>query len=320
MSEFQKNESLASLVKRLGTPFSPTLLQSCCKVFHIPQVDGAIGYHQIGNCAIVIGDPICLPPDSKKLAQAFHVHCQKSNLKTLYLLTSQDFAHWAIHNGCRTLIQVGSELSINPIDFQIKHKLRWQVNRAIQHGVRVEEYKTFDPSLENQMKSTIETWLKQRRGPQIHLGIVNFFNKDVEKRIFYARHKDKVMGVLMLIRLDRFRGWVASSYLAIRKAPVGTTEHLICSAIDSLAREKCPFLSLGGISGNKLGEVIGISFVSKILANLIFKVVRFCFKLDAKAIYLHKFHPCFSSTFLLCRDKLTISELLKLKQVLNVKL
>lgn len=320
LSEFKTPDSLASLVKRLGNPISTVLLLSPCNVFQIPHIDGAIGYHQVGNCAVVIGDPICLPEDTTELAKAFHLHCQESDLKLVYFFAYQDFAYWAINSGCRTLIQVGSELSINPTHFQTKHKLRWQINQAIHHGVYVEEYKNFDLSLEEQMKNTIHTWLKQRRGPQIHLGKLNFFECDAPKRIFYAHHKDKILGVLMLNPVDRFQGWVMSNYLAILEAPVGTTEHLICSAIDSLAQENCHFLCLGGVSGTKLGEVLGLSPLGKALADLIFKVARWCFRLDAKTIYLSKFHPYFRSTFLLCRDKLTITELLKIKRVLNVKL
>lgn len=319
-SEFQKSESLASIVKRLGNPESTTLLHSPCNLFKIPQVDGVIGYHQIRNCAVVVGDPICLPQDISELTKAFHLHCQECNLKTVYLLAYHDFAHWAINNGFRTLIQVGSELSINPTNFRKKQKLRWKINQSIQHGVDVKEYKTFDLSLENQMKNTILTWSKQRRGPQIHLGDINFFNSDVEKRIFYAQLKDKIIGVLMLTAVDRFEGWVVSSYLAILDAPVGTTEHLMCSTFDSLAKENCHFLCLGAVSGAKLGEVVGLNPFDKTLADLIFRTARWFFKLDAKAIYFNKYHPFLRSTFLLCRGRLTISELLAIKHVLNVKL
>ncbi len=320
ISEFKKPEPLASIVKRLGNPESTTLLHSPCNVFQISQVDGVIGYHQIGNCAVVIGDPICLPQDIAELTNAFHLHCQKCDLKTVYLLAYHDFAHWSISNGCRTLIQVGSELSINPTHFRKKQKLRWKINQSIQHGVHVKEYKDFDPLLENQMKNAIHLWSKQRRGPQIHLGNINFFNSDTEKRIFYAQQKDKIIGVLMLTPVDRFQGWVVSSYLAILDAPVGTTEHLMCSTFDSLASENCHFLCLGAVSGTKLGEVIGLSPFGKTVADLIFRTARWFFKLDAKAIYLNKYHPCLRSTFLLCRDKLTIAELLAIKNALNMKL
>lgn len=320
ISAFKKPEPLASIVKRLGNPESTTLLYSNCKVFQIPQVDGVIGYHQIRNCAVVIGNPICLPQDIAELTQAFHRYCQASGLKTLYLLAYHDFADWAINNGCRTSIEIGSELSINPTNFQKKQKLRWKINQSIQQGVKVSEYKEYDPLLEKQMKHTVDTWLKQRRGPQIHLGNIDFFNHDTEKRVFYAQQNDKIIGVLILTPVDRFQGWVVSSYLATSDAPVGTTENLMCSAFDSLASENCHFLCLGAVSGSKLGEIIGLGSFGKTMADFIFKTSKWFFKLDAKAIYLNKYHPYLRSTFLLCRDKLSITELLAIKHVLNVKL
>ena len=320
VSELKKPEPLSSIVKRLGNPISTTLLHSPCKVFQIPQIDGAIGYHQVGNCTVAIGDPICLPQDIAELTKAFHLHCQECDLKTVYLLAHHDFAHWAINNDCRTLIQVGSELNIDPTNFRTKKKLRWQIKQSIQQEVEIQEYKTFDPVLEDQMKNTIRTWLNQRRGAQIHLGNIDFFNHDAEKRIFYAHKKGKIIGVLLLRPIDRSQGWVMNFYLALSDAPVGTTEHLICSTINSLANENCHFLCLGAISGSKLGEIIGLSAFSTNLANLIFKEARRFFKLDAKGLYFKKFHPNLRSVFLLCRGKLAINELIALKNVLNVRI
>ncbi len=320
ISEFKKPELLASIVKRLGNPESTSLLHSPCNVFQIPQVDGAIGYHLIGNCAVVIGDPICLPQDIAELTKAFHLYCQECNLTTIYLLACHDFAHWAINNGCRTLIEIGSELSINPTNYRKAHKLRWSINQSIKHGVHVKENIDFDPSLENQLKKTIHTWSKQRRGPQMHLGNINFFNSDDEKRIFYAQQKDKIIGLLILTPVDRYQGWVMSSCLAILDAPSGTTEHLICSTCDTLANENCQFFCLGIVSGTQSGEAVGLSPFGRTLADFIFKATRWLFKLDAKAIYLNKYHPYLRSTFLLCRGKLKITELLAIKHVLNVKL
>ena len=111
-------------------------------------------------------------------------------MKTVYLLAYQDFAYWAINNGCHTInsSRFRNKYQSNQLSKK-KHKLQWKINKAIQHGVQVKEYKDFDPLLENQMKNTIHTWLKQRRGPQMHLGKINFFNSDAEKRIFYAATK-----------------------------------------------------------------------------------------------------------------------------------
>lgn len=319
ITEAKKTEALASIVKRLGSPVSVALLLSSCRVFQIPEIDGLIGYKQIGNCAIVIGEPVCLPEDIAKLTQAFHLHCQESHLKIVYFLVYQEFAFWAINNGFHTLIQVGTELSINPMHFEIRQKLRWKINQSIQEGVIVQEYKDHDPMLENQMKGAIHTWLKERKGPQIHLGDNNFFNSSAENRIFYARQNDKLVGLLTMAPIDRFQGWVLTSYLAIVEAPIGTTEHLMCSAFETLANEDCQFLCLGAMCG-KLGEIIGWNSITKSLANLVFRIIRWIFKLDAKAIYLNKFHPQQRPTFVVSKDKLTLNELLAIKKVLNVKL
>jgi lysylphosphatidylglycerol synthetase-like protein (DUF2156 family) len=296
------------------------LLHSPCNVFKIPQVDGAIGYHQIENCAVVMGAPICLPQDIEELTKAFHLHCEESALNIVFLLAYQDFAHWAINNGYSKSIQIGSELSINPTNFQIKHKLRWKINHSIEQGVRVKEYKNFDPLLENQMTTTVHTWLKQRHGPQIHLGDINFFNSDAGKRIFYAEQNDKIIGILALTPVDRYQGWVMRSCFAVLDSPAGTTEHLISSAINILANENCHYLCLGVSSGTKLGETVGLTPFGKTLSDLIFKMASRLFKLNAKSHYLNKYHPNLRSTFLLCRGKLTISELLAIKCILNVKL
>lgn len=320
LSEFKEPEPLSSFVKRLGNPESTTLLHSPCQVFQIPQIDGAIGYQQIGKCAVVIGEPICLPENMAELTHAFHCYCQERRLKAVYLLVYHDFAHWGIKNGCRTLIQVGDELSINPTKFRQRQKLRWKMNQSIQQGVEVKEYKNFDPSLEIQMKNTIHTWSKQRQGPQIHLGKINFFNSNVIKRIFYAEQKDKIVGLLMLTPVDRFQGWVVSSYLALLDSPVGTTENLMCTTFHTLASENCQFLCLGAVSGLKIGEVVGLTNIGTSFANLIFKMARWAFKLDAKANYLNKYNPNKRSTFLLCRGKLTVAELLAIKHILNVRL
>lgn len=312
------DEELASIVKRLGNPVSTILLQSPCSIFRIPQVDGIIGYQLITNCAVVIGDPVCLPEHVAELTLAFQLFCQKSQLTIVYFLTSDSFANWAISNGCSTLIQVGEELIIDPTKFRKRQKLQWKVNQSAIQGVVIHEYQNFDPTLEDQMNSTIETWLKAKEGPQIHLGEVHF--NFVNKRIFYALQNEKIVGLLILTPVDHFQGWVVSSFLAIAEAPVGTTEHLMCSVFDTLAKEDCHFLCLGAIAGSRLGKMVGLGRLAQIATTYIFKISKWFFHLDAKRNYLNKYHPHSWPTYILFSKKLSFSALLSIKQLLNVKL
>lgn len=319
LSEPEKPESFASLVKRLGNAESTIMLYSDRHLFQIPEVDGAIAYHKIGNCAVVVGDPICLPRDIPELVSAFHRYCDEHHLKTTYLLTHHEFAHWGVENGCRTLIQVGVELSINPMTFKAAHNVRRKVNCATTNGVKVSEYTHSDAAAELGIKSAIKTWLDGRRGPQIHMGTLDF-DHNSGNRIFYAHQNDRVIGILILTPTDRMQGWAVSYNIAIAGAPVGTTESLMCSTLACLARENCHFLCLGPIAGGELREFIGISPWGIAFVRMIFKAANWVFKLDAKATYLNKYKPISKPVFLLCKGRLTISQLLAIKQVLNIRL
>jgi len=311
-------QEIASTVKRLGNPISTILLDSPCRIFQMDGIDGIIGYQLVRNCAVVLGDPICLPEYTAKLSQAFQLHCQKSNWRMIYFLVSDSFAHWAINNGFNTLIQTGEELIIDPTSYQKKQKVRWKIKQSITSGVVIKEYKQFDAAIEYQLKNTIHAWLKEKQGPQIHLGDLNYSYS--EKRIFYAMQNDKIIGLLKLSPIERYHGWALSSFLALSAAPVGTSEHLLNFTFDTLASENCHFLCLGVIAGTQLGEMIGLNVFSKFFAHLIFKISKMVFKLDARMVYLFKYRPRLSPTYFLISGKLKFRDLMALKDVLNVRI
>lgn len=315
------DELLSSTVRRLGSPVSTILLHTpSCQIFSVPDVEGVIGYQKIKNCAVVIGDPVCLPEHAGRLTKAFHAYCQMHDLKMIFLLASEPFAQWAINNGSRTSIQVGEELFINPVNFRTNQKLRWKISKSLRGGIVIKEYRGDNPLLESQMKTLIETWKKARQGPQIYLGNLDFSINGVFKRIFYASQDGKIVGLLMLVPVDRLQGWVINAFLTIPGASQCIPEHVMCSTIETLANENCRFFCLGAVSGSHLGEIVGLNHFSKFLAHLIFKFSKWYFKLNTRAVYLYKFHPSSSRMYLLLNDKLTSVELMAIKQILNVKL
>lgn len=320
-TEFQMTaKTLSSAVKRFGQPASSVLLNSPSRFFQIPQSEEVIGYQLIGNCAVVIGDPLCSPQNIPTFTHAFHQFCQKNQWTIVYLLASECFAHWAIGNGCPISIQVGEELIVGPINFQIKQKLRWKMHNSVRHGVIVKEYCHTDSVLENKMESAAGTWLKEKNGPQIYLGKLNGYDSHDDKRIFYALQEEKIVGLAALSRLDKFQGWVLTYFFAVRDAPAGVTEHLLISAIETLANENCPFLCLGVVSGSNPKKIAGLNIISRFLIHLIFRISRSLFHLDARKMYFNKYKPKSNPTYILCSRKLGISELMALKKILNVKL
>jgi lysylphosphatidylglycerol synthetase-like protein (DUF2156 family) len=311
---------LAELIKRWGTPVSALLISLPYRLFRVPNLEGAIGYQLVGNCAVVIGDPLCAPNETALLAEEFHLHAQKCNWSIVYLLASKSFTHWALQNGCQSAIHVVDSLVIDPQNFQIKEKLRWKIRQSMQKEVLIAEYQHDDPSLEQQIQDAIETWLQHKHGPQIFLGEINPFSKYPRRRIFYALKNNKIVGFLQMLNIQLYGGWTVSTFLATPQAPAGVSEHLISTVIETLAQENCRFLCLGFAVGHKLGEIAGMRLLAKWMAQFIFQLAKWLFRLDARSVYYKKFNPQKVPAFLLFSNKMSFQELLALKQVLKVQL
>lgn len=310
-----KNE-LISAIGRFGKPASLMHLCSPSCTFHLPNVDGLIGYQLASNVAVAIGDPLCSVEEVPKLTKAFLEYCRKAGHSNIFLLTSEAFSHL---DTFKTRIQAGEEVILDPTEFQMKQKLRWKIHQAEQHGVNIKEY-TINSSLENQLKETMQEWLKKKHGPQIYLGTFGFFEEYGEKRIFFAEKKGKVLGLVTILYLPPLDGWVVTSLIALPEAPIGVTEALMNRVLTTLTEERCHFLCLGFVAAPEVGEITGLSPLSKWLIRRTYRLARNLFHLDAKRIYFNKYHPNYHPTYILASDKLGIKELLAIKKTLNVKL
>jgi lysylphosphatidylglycerol synthetase-like protein (DUF2156 family) len=316
---------MATLIKeiqeidRFGNPASLLLLNSPHLTFQHPEheVEGLIGYQLVGNCAVVIGDPLCAPQDMPKLAQAFDAHCKTIRTPVIYLLVSEAFAH-ATH-GHETLLQVGDQLVLDPTGFQMKQKMRWKIHQSHEQGVVVKEYEHFNPEIENQLKEAMQKWVEGKRGPQIYLRTFDFFEGYEKKRIFFAEQAGQMIGILMILYLAPSNGWVVTSLFALPGAPVGVTEHLMSQAIHALFEENCRYLCLG-FSAAGIGEMAGISPFSQCLIKWTYALSNWLFHLDSKRAYFDKYHPIYYPTYILCSEKLGLKELLAIKTIFNVKL
>jgi len=310
----------ASIIRRYGNPVSTLLLHLPCTFFWHPGIDGVIGYSVFKNCAVVIGDPACSFNDRAALTLAFQEFCKKSHYSMVYLLASKSFAEWAVQNGCRTSMQVGEELILNPTTFQITQKLRWKINQSHNHGVVVKEYHHDDPKLEKAMILASEEWLKTKHGPQLHLGNVTYPVNRTNERIFYAMQNSRVIGLLVLSPLDIFHGWVVTFYFAIKEASVGASECLLSQVFETLGNENCHYVCLGATAGKQIGETVGISHMKKTFIRMVYKTLSWLFRLGSKRRYFAKFHPHSQPTYMLLSRRLNLNDMLAVKQLLDAKL
>lgn len=320
----EETQDFHHLVHRWGCSISEAILDSSSHYFYIPEIEGFIGYCISHQCAIVLGDPVC--PEEKKplLAQAFYTYCKNIDLSVIYFISSEKFSQWAIQNICKILIEVGEEAIFDPFSDPTigpkAAKLRNTIHHAQHLGLTVEEYLSPDAELEKSILKVGEAWVKARRGPQIYLGDLNFFENRHNHRWFYLQDASKnIIGMSLLSRLDAYQGWLLKFLIIKPEAPRGASELLMISILETLRKEDCHYLTYGMIPADYLGEIIGLNTFSKNFAKMIFKIAKWMFNLGQRKIYWKKFHPHSEKAYILFSNpKISIKELLAISKAMKI--
>lgn len=315
-------------VRRFGGLATDAVLDPSTQIFTTPSIDGLIGYRKVDHCVTIFGDPICKSSDVPALTGAFHLFLEKQNLKKhIYVTTSEQFSKWSLGKYNEALVEFGEELILDPTteDPRVRHGthaslVRRKVRHAQHEGTNVYELTTHDPLLEQALEQVAQTWLKGRRGPQIHISPVRLFADREGKRWFYAKSNERIVGLIVLNQLQSKQGWLFNHLMITPEAPHGTPELLVISAIEKVSMEGCRFITFGNVIQEHLGEIVGFSKFSTFLLNLAFNSAKFIFHLTGSRTFWEKFHPRSERSYLLFKTpEIGISEIKSIMKALNVR-
>lgn len=321
----EERRKIVEKIRRLGSAASDAILEPTCQVFTLPDIEGLICYRIESQCAVVYGNPVCLPDDRKKLVQAFHDECQQKNMNIIYIAVNENFANWAFDNFCKAFVEFGEELIIDPhMDPQARSGVhaslvRRKVRHAQKEGTEIFEYHPYDAKIEEDLERVGETWLNNRQGPQVHISNVRLFSDRLGKRWFYAKKNDKIVGMVILNKLEAHQGWLLNHLMYTPEASHGTQEYLLTAVLKILAQEGCHFVTFGCVPASQLGEIKGLSKFTTFISRLIFNITNKICHLHGRKKFWEKFHPESERSFLLfSQPRIGRNELLALMHALNV--
>lgn len=315
--------AFSHLVQRWGCSISEAILESDCNYFSVPEIEGFIGYHLHQGCAIALGDPICPPDQKAALAEAFSKYCQEKGLSIIYFIATESFAKWAIQHVCQTMVEVGEEIVIDPFFDPTQGsqgaKLRNKLHHAQHVGLSVHEYKGQDKALEEAILRVGQSWQQARKGPQIYLSQLNFFDSEHNHRWFYLQGADqKVIGMASLSRLDAYQGWLLKFLMTVPEAPRGSSELLTVSVMETLKQEGCRFVTYGMVPAENLREIVGMEKFGQWVLRLVFKSAKWIFHLGQRKIYWKQFQPRTEKCYLLFSHSIGIKEIFALGKALKI--
>jgi lysylphosphatidylglycerol synthetase-like protein (DUF2156 family) len=319
-------EKTIKLLRLWGTSPADASLDSVCKHFIIPEIEGFVPYRVESGCAIVFGDPVCSLSDRAKLVSAFHQYCQEKKNSIVYLIASKQFSQWAIHNQCSSSIEFGEELFLNPQQDQGAvgsegALLRKKIRKALREGVKIKEHDAYDFVFEKKIEETIKDWLDARKGPQVYIAHVRLFQDRFGRRWFYAMQKDQIVAVAILNRLEAKQGWLLSQIFLSPQAPVGASESIVDGIIKTLKNEHCSYLTFGAVPAQELKDIQGLNFFSSWLIRRVFSIARKLFHLDGKRVFWQKFQPKGEASYVLFSGlRIKIRDIIGIIRALNVSI
>lgn len=311
-------------IHRWGSSISEIILDTACHFFSIPEIDGFIAYRLVNQCAVAMGEPVCSEEKKGDLAQAFQKYCSQNHLNCIYFIVSKPFAKWAINYICKIMVEVGEEMVFDPfVDSLEGHKgfkLRNRIHHAQNLGLVVKEYLTHDPAIEQAILNVGKEWVQARKGPQIYLGNLNFFENRSDRRWFYLQNKEQeIIGMALLTKLDAYQGWLLKFLITLPNVPRGASELLMISILETLRKEDCHYLTYGMIPADHLGETQGLSKMVTWIAKRGFTAAKWFFHLEQRKTYWQKFHPKMENAYLLfCNPKIGIGELRALASTMKM--
>jgi lysylphosphatidylglycerol synthetase-like protein (DUF2156 family) len=328
LSTYSTNYSIADHIALWGNSASIALLDPACKIFTSPHVPGIIGYRLESNNVIVFGDPLCPPEHTQTLIRAFHDAFEDKVANILYIAVSEPFTNWSLEHTCKSAMSIGHEIIIDPShDPRIGSgekaaQLRRKCKQATRIGIQAHEYTAYDPAIETMMETLGETWLKNRKGPQIYLQHLHIFIDREHKRYFYAQHHGTIVGVLILNRIDAYKGWVLSFSMVPDGALKGTSEFMILYALDVLRTEGCTFFSIGMIPIASLDRIEGLGYMTTWFARATYGVAKKIFGFgERQQRYWKKFRPKTETMYLMMRKpKIGINGVVGIMRALNTPL
>lgn len=319
-----KRASIVEMVRRWGGSTADAVLDKAMQYFQHPDIQGFIGYRPEMKCAICFGDPVCAPADREALSRAFHQFADEKGYRVIYIAASQDYAQWVSTHLGASIIEFGKEQIFAPPFDPRKSTgtqaslVRRKTKQAHREGVTIHEYIPSEPLLEEAIEEVKTLWLNSRRGIQVHISNVYLFTDSFGKRWFYAKLKDRVIGVIALNRMQAREGWLLNHLMVIPDAPNGVPELLMATVLETLEKEGCPFATVGSIAAHELGEIRGLSPLSTRIARIIFKIASKVIKLKGLNTFWGKFLPQSQPSYLIfSRGRIGLLELLSLKKAMN---
>lgn len=256
----QSLEAARGLIFRFGwnsTCFQ--ILNPGIERWFAPSGSAVVGYVLRKGVRVVAGAPVCPEQEISNVVREWEADSAEAGHKVCYF-GAEGRLQKCLHDlsGYSKVI-VGAQPSWNPQDwaaiYEGDKELRAQRRRALNKGVVVREWSCGDATQSNELQRCLREWLQTRGLPPMHFLVEPETLSCMEgRRIFVAEKAGKPVGFLVLSPVPERNGWLTEQFPRGFRAPNGTVEILMDTAIRAVAASGAEYVTMGIVPLSAHGE------------------------------------------------------------------
>jgi phosphatidylglycerol lysyltransferase len=213
-----------------------------------PERDAVVGYVRHAGVTVVAGAPVCPAARLPAVVRDFEAACAGTRL--CYFGAGDRLESLLRREQPRALVLLGAQPVWRPADFgprfQAHGSLRAQLNRARNKGVRVAEWPSAQAAQHPALLRCLEEWLAGRGLPPLRFLVEpHTLGRLWDRRVFVAERQGEPVGFLVASPVPARAGWLVEQLVRGRRAPNGTSELMVTTAMAMLAADGARWATLG---------------------------------------------------------------------------
>lgn len=320
-----EREEVVRFVRQWGGTATSAVLDPASQIYVSPGGEGLVGYRHGTGCAVVFGEPIAPPSEVPTVIRSFHAECEKKGWNPIYITVGGSFAKWMREEFNAGYLTVGEEISVDPFDDPTRGAggslARRKARHAGKEGVTVSEYFGGNLHAEKEMEHLARAWLENRKGPQVYISNIQLFQDREGKRWFFAREGTRIVGVVVLNRLESKGGWLLNHLMCHPDAPHGTSELLVTTVFKTVEQEGCHYVTFGVVAAESLNEILGFGSVITWSLPWVYKSLMKMLRIEGRKKYWSKYQPNSKLSYVVfTKPQIGLRDVFELLRIVNVAL
>jgi phosphatidylglycerol lysyltransferase len=263
--------------------------------------DAVIGYVTCNHIRVVAGAPVGSPERIGDVVREFESAAEQRREHVCYFHVLPRFVNVVNDSPKHSIAAIGSLPYWNPIGWhsilQSNPSLRYQLSRARNKEIRVTEMPAVIAAESQELREIREQWLSRKHLPPLHFLIEpDIFRQLADRRLFIARRGLQVIGYLLCTPMPNRDGWLFEQWACGARAPLGTSELLVHTAMSAFAQEGFQQVTMGLVPLS--ARVLPPGEPGPFWLRLLFRFMRLTanplYNFKGLERYKYKFHPHYS--------------------------